>query len=191
MSRQHADQTSLAVLLEGQSRTRAVGAVLGRLVDLPAIGPVLARLARAPMSLRRLSAGTTRFHAWLLRRSGGRLRRSWLFAAGQPVLSLTTTGQRSGLARTTAVACFAHGDDLAVAGMNLGRPHDPGWAHNLRACPEATIDLGGRTLQVRARETAGAEAEELWQRWVRLQPSAPAFRRLAGRAVPIFVLTRR
>ena len=30
--------------------------------------------------------------------SGGRLKRSFLFAAGQPVLALTTTGRKSGTA---------------------------------------------------------------------------------------------
>jgi deazaflavin-dependent oxidoreductase (nitroreductase family) len=182
---------SLAGLLESQSRPRAAGIILGRLVDVPVLGAALARVARAPMTLRRLSGGTTRFHAWLLRRAGGRLRRSWLFAAGQPVLALTTTGRRSGLPRTTAVACFTYGDDLALAGMNLGRASDPAWTHNLVAHPEATIDLAGLTIPVRARRATGAEAAQLWQQWVGLQPSAPAFQRLAGREIPLFVLSRR
>ncbi|MCW2791909.1 MAG: nitroreductase family deazaflavin-dependent oxidoreductase [Nocardioides sp.] len=191
MPRSHAGPPTLADLLEGRSRPRAAGVVLGRLVDLPVLGAGIARLARAPMRLRRLSGRTTRLHAWLLRRSGGRLRRSWLFAAGQPVLSLTTTGRRTGLPRTTAVACFTYGDDLALAGMNLGRPQDPGWTHNLSANPQATIDLAGLTVPVRARRATGAEAAQLWQQWVYLQPSAPAFQRLAGREIPLFVLTRR
>jgi deazaflavin-dependent oxidoreductase (nitroreductase family) len=181
----------LAKLVEAASRPRHLGALLRWLVELPGIGPWLARATRAPIRLRPFSTRMTRFHAWLLRRSGGRLRRSWMLAAGQPVLSLTTVGRRSGRLRSTAVACFTCGDDLAVAGMNLGVGHDPAWALNLLANPEATIDVGGETIAVSARHARGEEAAMLWRRWVELQPSAVAFRELAAREIPIFVLTRR
>jgi deazaflavin-dependent oxidoreductase (nitroreductase family) len=164
--------------------------LLGRLFDLPVIGPLLVRLGRLPNTLPG-TARVTRFHAWLLRRSGGRLQRSWLFAAGQPVLSLTTTGRKSGLPRSTAVACFSEGTELAVAGMNLGVARDPAWALNLDAEPAATIEVRGEQIPVVARRARGDEAERLWRRWAELQPSAPAFRELAGREIPLFVLTRR
>ena len=132
----------------------------------------------------------TRLHAWLLRRSGGALRRSWVFAAGQPVLSLTTTGRRTGRSRTTAVACFRDGDDLVLAGMNLGMSKDPAWAFNLEATPKAVIELRGKAIAVRARRAVGADATRLWRRWLQLQPSAGAFSELSGREVPLFILTR-
>jgi deazaflavin-dependent oxidoreductase (nitroreductase family) len=165
--------------------------LLGRLVDLPLIGPGLARITRAPIKIRFLSTRLTRLHASLLRLTGGRLRRSWVFAAGQPVLALTTTGRRTGLPRSTAVACFSHGDNLVLAGMNLGVTHHPAWALNLQANPTATIDISGQHIRVTARQAADDEADKLWQRWLELQPSADAFRELAGRDIPLFVLARR
>jgi deazaflavin-dependent oxidoreductase (nitroreductase family) len=108
-----------------------------------------------------------------------------------PVLALTTVGRRSGLGRSTAVACFSHGEDLVVAGMNLGLPRDPAWVLNLEANPEATIDIRGQKIPVTGRRATGDEAAQLWRRWVELQPSAEAFRALAGRDVPLFVLVRR
>jgi deazaflavin-dependent oxidoreductase (nitroreductase family) len=184
-------RTSLAKVVETESRPRRFGALLAWLVGLPVVGDWLARATRAPILIRPLSTRLTRFHAWLLRRTGGRLRRSWLLAAGQPVLSLTTVGRRSGQLRSTAVACFTYGDDLAVAGMNLGVARHPAWALNLEANPEATVGVGGETIAVRARGARGEEAAKLWRRWVELQPSAEAFRDLAGREIPMFVLTRR
>ena len=154
------------------------------------IGRWLARLGRLPNKLP-ASARVTRAHAWLMRRSGGRLRHSWLFAAGQPVLSLTTTGRKTGAKRSTAVACFNAGDDLVVAGMNLGVERNPAWALNLEANTNAEIHIGGETIPVTARRAAGKEAAELWRRWVELQPSASAYRELAGREIPLFVLERR
>jgi deazaflavin-dependent oxidoreductase (nitroreductase family) len=182
---------SLASVVERDSRRRSFGELLAKLVDLPVVGPWLARAGRLPLQTGRVARLVTRLHAWLLRRSGGALRRSWLFAAGQPVLSLTTTGRRSGLPRSTAVACFASGDDLVLAGMALGMTSKPAWALNLEADPEATIDVGGETIEVTARRANGEEASRLWRRWVEIQPSAEAFRELAGREIPLFVLTRR
>jgi deazaflavin-dependent oxidoreductase (nitroreductase family) len=186
-----ARQARLAQLVGAASRRRGFGVLLGWLVELPLIGPSMARITRAPIRIRFLSSRFTRLHASLLRLTRGRLRRSWLLAAGQPVLALTTTGRRTGLPRTTAVACFTHGDDLVLAGMNLGMPHNPRWALNLDANPEATIEIRGHTIPVTATQATGDEAAELWQRWLELQPSADAFRQLAGRAIPLFVLKRR
>ena len=182
---------SLADLVRAESRSRGFGRLLGRLVDLPLVGPLLARLARLPNQITPVSTRISRLHSWLLRRSGGRLRRSWLFAAGQPVISLTTTGRKSGKPRSTAVACFVDGDRLVSAGMNLGKSSHPAWALNLIANPQATIAIAGETVDVTARQAEGEERERLWRRWVELQPSAEAFEDLAGREIPLFVLSRR
>jgi F420H(2)-dependent quinone reductase len=181
---------SLGYLAAGESHRRLVGVILGWLVELPIVGRWLAWFTRLPNQLR-ASSRLTRTHAWLLRISGGRVRRSWLFAAGQPVLSLTTTGRRTGKRRSTAVACFSADGELVIAGMNLGLDRDPAWALNLEASPHAVIDIDGETIPVRARRATGQEAASLWQRWTDLQPSAPAFRELADRQIPLFVLTRR
>ena len=181
----------LAKLIEADSRPRFAGVLLGWLVELPLIGPWVARATRAPNRLPFVRTGATPFHAWLLRRTGGRLRRSWLFAAGQPVLSLTTAGRRSGQPRSTVVTCFTYGDDLALAGVNLGVARNPSWALNLEANPDATIELRGESIAVTARRASGEEAARLWRRWTEVQPLANAFRELAGRDIPLFVLSRR
>lgn len=175
--------------MTGDSRRRRAGALLGLLVGLPVVGPAVARAGRAPLRLP-FAHRITRWHARLLRRSSGRLKRSWLFAAGQPVLSLTTVGRRTGHPRSTAVACFSDGDDLVIAGMNLGMPRDPAWALNLEANPAATIEIHGQCIPVIARRATGDLAERFWRRWSELQPSAPAYRELAARQIPLFVLRR-
>jgi deazaflavin-dependent oxidoreductase (nitroreductase family) len=186
----HEPVLALGHLVAELSAPRGVGRLIGWGVSLPGIGPLLARAMRAPLRITWMSSRITRLHAVLLRRSRGRLRRSWLFAAGQPVLSLTTTGRRTGMARSTAVACFIDGDDLVLAAMNLGRERNPSWAHNLMSDPRAEIELNGKRIPVRAQRAQGTEADRLWRRWVELQPSATAFRDLASRDIPIFVLGR-
>jgi deazaflavin-dependent oxidoreductase (nitroreductase family) len=117
------------------------------------------------------------------------VRRSWLFALGQPVASLTTTGRRSGLPRSTVVAYFEDGDDLIVAAANLGNEHDPDWSRNLEAHPRATVVAAGRRLEVRARRAQGEDARLLWEGWLQRQPAAERFARIAGRPIPVFRLT--
>jgi deazaflavin-dependent oxidoreductase (nitroreductase family) len=188
MSSTSLETATLVRLIDDLSRPRRFGIGMGRLANR---WPWVARLARAPMRAPLLATRVTRLHASLLRLSGGRLRRSWLFAAGQPVLSLTTTGRRSGMPRTTAVACFRFEGQLATAAMNLGGERDPAWALNLQADPHATVGLRGRSFEVVTRRVTGAERERAWAQWLELQPSAEAFRALAGREIPIFVLQPR
>lgn len=191
MAARSPDTAPLAAEIAPLSRERALGRFLSQLMTLPVVGNAIAELIRGPTRIRPLTNRVTRFHGRLLQVTGGRLRRSWLFAAGQPVLALTTTGRHSGHPRTTAVAGYCHDDKLAIAGVNLGGDHQPGWCYNLEATPEAEIAVNGKTIPVTARRVNGHKHQELWQRWLELQPAAQRLAQLAGRDIPIFVLDRR
>ena len=98
-----------------------------------------------------LDARTVRVGAWLYRRTGGRLMRPWHRRA----LILTTTGRRSGLPRTVLLQYFPDGRDMVVVAANGGMPRHPFWYLNLAANPQALVEVGGRTLRVRARRPTG------------------------------------
>jgi deazaflavin-dependent oxidoreductase (nitroreductase family) len=151
-------------------------------------GERLARLIRLLTRARRVQPRVGRLHAAILRRSGGRIRRSVLLAGGQPVLALTTVGRRSGKERTTAVAYVRHGQGYALGALNLGSDRHPAWCLNLRAEPRAWIELEGRRTEMRAREAAGAEAAELWGRFYDQQSQIRHTHAIARREVPIVVL---
>jgi deazaflavin-dependent oxidoreductase (nitroreductase family) len=110
-------------------------------------------------------------------------------AGGQPVLALTTTGRRSGKARSTTVAFVRRNGTIASAGLNLGSDRDPAWALNLRADPAATIEVEGERIEVTGREAHGEEAVELWRAFDAQLPMVAASRKLASesREPPIFV----
>ena len=61
-------------------------------------------------------------HRW----TGGRLTAPGLLA-GLPVIMVTTTGARSGLARTMPLAGIPVADDLAVVGSNFAQARTPAW----------------------------------------------------------------
>jgi deazaflavin-dependent oxidoreductase (nitroreductase family) len=102
----------------------------------------------------------TRLHAWVYQGSGGRVLGR---LGGQPVLLLQTTGRRSGRTRTTPVQYLADGDTFVVVASNAGAARPPGWYLNLHANRHARVEVGPRTVDVRAQEAAGQERAELWQ----------------------------
>ena len=109
--------------------------------------------------------------------------------SGLPVVMLTTTGARSGLARTVPVLGFPIDEDIAVAAGNFGRPRDPAWCLNLRREPHATIVVDGHRHQVVAEELTGAAREAVWQVGLRIYPGAAAYeRRAGGRTIGVFLL---
>jgi deazaflavin-dependent oxidoreductase (nitroreductase family) len=148
----------------------------------------LARFARLFTRPRPLVTRFTRAHAWAVRKSGGRIRRSTLLAGGMPVMSITTTGRRSGEPRSTVIAYMRDGDRIVVTAANLGNERPPAWYFNLIADPRAEVELEGERTPVVARRAAGAEAVELWSRWLELLPGAAAFQAIAGREIPVLVL---
>lgn len=78
-----------------------------------------------------------------------------------PVALLTTTGARSGLARTTPLLYFTDRDRVVLMASNYGGSKHPAWYHNVRSNPEVTLLAGGHVGRYRGRETTGEERERL------------------------------
>jgi F420H(2)-dependent quinone reductase len=81
-----------------------------------------------------------------------------------PVLLLTTTGRRSGAARTAPVLYLPDGECLIVIGSNAGHKQTPAWSLNLEANPDAQVELGSKRRTVHARVAEGEERTELWRK---------------------------
>jgi deazaflavin-dependent oxidoreductase (nitroreductase family) len=132
----------------------------------------------------------TRLHARMLRLSRGRLRRSFLFAGGQPVLAITTVGRKSGEVRSTAIACMPDGDDLVVVPSNAGQDRPPAWWLNLQVNPRAEVDFCGEHRVVRARRASADEQGRLWPRILEQYSGFEQYRRMTDREIPVVILER-
>jgi deazaflavin-dependent oxidoreductase (nitroreductase family) len=137
------------------------------------------------------SLGATGLRWWgrlnvpLYRASGGRLGAK----VGQaPVLLLTTTGRKSGQKRTTPVVYLADGDRMAVINTNAGNARIPAWSHNLRANPDAEVQLGRRRVRVRARLAEGEERAELWRKHNEQYAGFDYYETKLDREIGVFVL---
>lgn len=114
-------------------------------------------------------------------------------ATGLSVLTVTTTGRRSGLPRTSHLVATPLGDDLALLGTNFGRSTTPAWALNLEAHPECTVEFGDRALPALARRATDAEAEDVFALASRFYVGYAHYRQRIGdsRRIRVFVLTAR
>lgn len=121
-----------------------------------------------------------------------RLTRGRLLArvAGMPVLLLTTTGRRTGKARTTPLTYFEFGDDLVVVGSNGGEDRPPSWWRNLGDDPHAAISIGTRSQAVTARPATPEEHARFWPVITEVNPGYAAYARRTTRPIPLVVLTR-
>jgi deazaflavin-dependent oxidoreductase (nitroreductase family) len=121
---------------------------------------------------------------------GGTTASSWL--AGVEITMLTTTGAKSGRARTLPVLGLPDGDDVILIASNFGRPRNPAWYHNLRANPHATIVVNGVSREVVAHELSGPERERGYRRGEEIFPTFTRYRRwAAGRPIPVLKLEPR
>ena len=126
------------------------------------------------------------------RRTDGRHSAASL-ATGLSVLTLTTTGRRSGVARTSHLIATPFGDDLALLGTNFGQSTTPAWALNLETTPECTVSFGDRELPALARPATPAEADEVFALASRFYAGYSHYRERIGdsRRIRVFVLTAR
>ena len=126
-------------------------------------------------------------HPKLYRWSNGRIGGAII---GMPVLLLTTTGRKSGLARTRALMYLPHGQDFVVIASNLGADYHPAWWLNLEAEPAASVQVSGKHYLVRAREAEGEEREQLWRSVVQTVADYEKYQASTRRRIPVVVLER-
>jgi deazaflavin-dependent oxidoreductase (nitroreductase family) len=109
---------------------------------------------------------------------------------GSPLLLLTTTGAKSGKPVTSPVMYLADGERYVIIASNGGADHHPAWYHNLRATPEATVEVGTAKFQVKAQVTEGDERDRLYARMVEQAPGFAEYQAKTSRVIPVLALLR-
>ena len=106
-----------------------------------------------------LAPRITPLYLRLYRLLGGRL------VGGGSVLLITTVGRCSGQPRTVIVGYRRHGDDVIAVGSNFAKPAVPSWVLNLRAHPDAEVQLGRERYQARAEFLEGEIGRAIGTGW--------------------------
>ena len=109
---------------------------------------------------------------------------------GTTVLILTTTGRRSGEARSTPLIYGKHGDDHVVVASKGGAEEHPAWYLNLLERPEVTVQVRGDRFNARARTATAEEKPELWRMMTQRWPPYDEYQHKTSREIPVVVLER-
>ena len=160
--------------------------------DGPAVhGTVAARRAAGNAvrsGWRRAKRGLLTLHRAVYRATGGTVG-AWYF--GMPVLLLSTRGRRTGRTRVAGLVFARDGDRYVVGASDNGAPHHPGWYYNLMESGEGVVRYRRTVQRVRAAEVGAAECERarLWGLLLEVYPGFAEHQTLAGRLIPVVVLT--
>jgi len=121
----------------------------------------------------------------MFRLTGGRMR-----VQGRPLLLLETVGARSRKRRQSTLGWFPDVDPTRrawlVVASAAGAASHPAWSVNLARRPDdASIEVGGERIAVRAESLHGAERESAWARVIALAPGYAKYGRDTDREIPI------
>ncbi len=87
---------------------------------------------------------------------------------------------------------MADGANLVVIGSNAGNATSPGWSFNLKANPDAEVEIGARAAATCARGVAeGEERERLWKAMNAQYAGFDDYEAQTNRDIAVFVLEPR
>jgi deazaflavin-dependent oxidoreductase (nitroreductase family) len=108
-----------------------------------------------------------------------------------PLVLLHHVGAKSGKEYVAPLAYLADGDDYVIFASKAGAPENPGWYHNLKAEPNASIEVGDRKVDVVAREATGEERDRLYATQAENSPQFADYEAKTDRKIPVIVLSPR
>ena len=109
---------------------------------------------------------------------------------GVPTLLLTTTGRKSGDARTLPLIYGKDGDRFVIVASRGGAPDHPGWYKNLVAHPDVKLQVAADKFAARASTAKGAERARLWQVMTKIWPAYDEYQTKTTREIPVVILER-
>jgi F420H(2)-dependent quinone reductase len=144
---------------------------------------------RAPERIRPTLRALIGLHRLLYRASRGRIGQR--FRGAPPMLLLEHTGARSGVKRTAPLGYIRDGENVVVVASKGGQPRNPSWFHNLRANPDAVVQIGSKRQAVRARVADPRERTRLWPAVVGAHAGYDAYQQRTNREIPLVILEPR
>jgi deazaflavin-dependent oxidoreductase (nitroreductase family) len=130
-------------------------------------------------------------HRALYRITGGRfgLRKPSQKTYG--MLTIHTTGRRTGAKRTAILGYYEDGPNLYTLAMNGWGDPEPAWWLNLQADPNATVELPDGAREITARAATGEERTRLWSQMERAVPDLDGFAAMRSRQTAVVVFEPR
>jgi deazaflavin-dependent oxidoreductase (nitroreductase family) len=108
------------------------------------------------------------------------------------MLLLHTVGAKTGQPRTNSLTYARDGDGYLIVASMGGSDRNPAWYHNLRAHPDAEINVGPKRFGVTARRVTPEDSDyqRMWELVNKNNADRyKAYQRKTSRPIPIFELT--
>jgi deazaflavin-dependent oxidoreductase (nitroreductase family) len=143
---------------------------------------------------------TNRVATWLIRNvaskidpilfkaTGGRL--TSFGPPAMPMLTVTTTGARTGKPRPVHLACLERDHDYLVVASAMGQERHPGWRYNLDAHPEVDVQVRGERFRARARVLSDTEKDAVWGEVKQAIPQMNVYEERTDRNIRVYRLSR-
>jgi deazaflavin-dependent oxidoreductase (nitroreductase family) len=142
--------------------------------------------SRPGARLMKIMRAGNRIHVAIYRRSKGKIANR---IANLPLLLITTYGRKTGNPSTTPVVYLQDGEDYLVSATAGGTDWDPGWYLNLKARPQARIEIGEQAFDVQAMIAAGEERQRLYERFKAASVNFIKYEKGTSRVLPVIRLT--
>lgn len=108
---------------------------------------------------------------------------------GAPLVVLHTVGAKSRKLRTNIMMYLADGDRYLIFASKAGADESPAWYWNLKANPDARIEVGDDTVDVHATELQGPERDEKYALQAERYPGFADYQHKTSRTIPVVALT--
>lgn len=129
-----------------------------------------------------------RLDPWLFKRSGGRF--TSMGKPSMPMVTLTTTGAKSGKPRAVHLACIELEGERLVVASAMGQQRHPAWRYNLEAHPEVEVQAMGEAYSARAEALTDAEKARVWERIRLAIPQIGVYEQRTDRNIRVFRLMK-
>ena len=107
---------------------------------------------------------------------------------GKPLLIVHNVGAKSGKEYATPLVYLDDDGRYLIFASKGGAPEHPGWYHNLKADPDASIEVGSEKFDVVAEEITGDERDRLYRIQVEQQPQFGEYAQKTDRKIPVIAL---
>lgn len=132
-------------------------------------------------TVKRLSS----LHALLYRTTNGRVGKRLV---DNDMLLLTTIGRHTGTPHTVPLLYLRDGERLIIIASYGGRPDHPEWYRNLDKHPQASVQILGGRMDVKAETMADSEQSEWWPKIVDAYGDYAVYQSRTDRRIPVIWL---
>ncbi len=124
-------------------------------------------------------------HILLYRATGGKVGGR---LAGIDHLLLTTTGRKTGKARTIPIACMQHEGKLVIVASNNGQDHHPAWYLNLVDNRQVKVQFRRERRDTSAQTATTDERAKLWPLLTNYNRMFARYEKRTTREIPVVLI---